>query len=55
VPLLSLEADTSRYFDTHHTHADTPEKLDPFKPARNAAAMAVVAYDLADLPGRLGD
>ena len=42
-----------RYFWYHHTEADTPDKLDPAEVAFNVAAMAVVAYVIADLPERL--
>lgn len=43
-----------RYFDYHHTEADTVDKVDPSELARSAAAMAVAAYVLAEMPGRLG-
>lgn len=55
VPLLSHDVDVSTYFDIHHTHADTLDKVDPVDLSRNVAAMAVVSYVLADMPGRLGD
>ena len=45
--------DGTRYFWYHHTEADTPDKLDPREVALNVAAMAVVAYVIADLPERL--
>ena len=32
VPLLSLAQDTSRYFDWHHSAADTLDKVDPARP-----------------------
>jgi len=50
---LGLEHDTSRYWDIHHTNADTFEKVDREDLARNVATMAVMAYVLADMPGRL--
>lgn len=53
VPLLGLEQDGTRYFDWHHTPADTLDKVDPVELAQNAAAMAVMAYVLADLPETL--
>jgi carboxypeptidase Q len=55
VPVMSHLADMSRYFDIHHTHADTVDKLDPTALARNAAAVAIMALALSEMPGRLGD
>lgn len=55
VPQLSHDVDVSTYFDYHHTHADTLDKVDRVELSKNVAAMAVVAYVLADMPGRLGD
>jgi carboxypeptidase Q len=54
VPAMSPEVDGSRYFTYHHTQADTVERLDPDEVALNVAAMAVMAYVVADLPARLG-
>ena len=48
VPLLSLRPDTTYYFDVHHTEADTPDKVAPHDLAMQAAAMAVMAFSLAD-------
>ncbi len=45
---LALEPDTSAYFDLHHSPADTFDKIDPDHLARNAAAMALMAYILAE-------
>jgi Zn-dependent M28 family amino/carboxypeptidase len=55
VALLSLNPDMTHYFDVHHTHADTLDKIDRHDLSRNVAAMAVVAYVLADMPVRLGE
>lgn len=55
VPSMSLDVDTSKYFLYHHTEADTVDKLDPVDMARCVAAVAVMAYVVADLPQRLGD
>jgi carboxypeptidase Q len=55
VPAMSLDVDTSQYFKYHHTEADTVDKLDPVDMARCVAAIAVMAYVVADLPQRLGD
>jgi carboxypeptidase Q len=53
VPGMSHVVDGTRYFWYHHTEADTPDKLDPAEVARNVAAMAIVAYVIADLPAAL--
>lgn len=55
VPVMSHVADGSKYFDIHHTWADTVDKLDPIALAKNAAAVAIMAYALSEMPGRLGD
>ena len=49
----SLNVDASRYFDIHHTHADTFDKVNPQELAACVAAMAVMAYVVADMPDRL--
>jgi carboxypeptidase Q len=53
VPLLGLWMDRSRYFDYHHSAADTLDKIDPRDLARDVAAVAVIAYVVADMPERL--
>jgi len=53
IPAMSLEVDGSRYFLIHHTPADTVDKIDPVEMAKCAAAMAVMAYVVAELPDRL--
>jgi carboxypeptidase Q len=55
VMLLGHRVDGSRYFDYHHTHADTIDKVDRAELSRSVAVMAAVAYILADMPGRLGE
>ena len=50
VPGLGLEVDGERYFWYHHSDGDTLDKLDPAEVARCVAAMAVMAYVIADLP-----
>ena len=50
VPSFGLWQDTRTYFDYHHTPADTFDKIAPRELAENAAAMAVLAYALANLP-----
>lgn len=54
VPLLGLRVEGSKYFDYHHTHADTLDKVDPAEFSQCVATLAVVCYVLADMPGRLG-
>jgi carboxypeptidase Q len=53
MPGMGLETDGTRYFWYHHTDADTLDKLDPEEVARCVAAMAVMAYVVADLPDPL--
>jgi carboxypeptidase Q len=55
IPGMSLEVDTSQYFQIHHTQADTVDKIDPVEMAKCAAAVTVMAYVVADLPFRLGE
>jgi len=55
VPGMSLDVDGSKYFLIHHTPADTVDKIDPVEMAKCAAAVAVMAYVVADLPQRLGE
>jgi carboxypeptidase Q len=55
MPGMSLEVDGSKYFLIHHTEADTIDKIDPVEMAKCAAAVAVMAYVVADLPERLGE
>jgi len=50
----NLEVDGSRYFDIHHTHADTLDKIDPRDLSLCVATLAVFAYTVADIPGSLG-
>jgi len=54
IPSLSFDG-TGDYFAFHHTQADTVDKIEPGDVSRAAAAIAVVTYVIADLPGRLGD
>ena len=53
VPGIGLRVDDRRYFWYHHTDGDTLDKLDPAEVARCVAAMAVMAYVVADLPAGL--
>jgi carboxypeptidase Q len=54
IPGLSLEVDGSKYFAIHHTQADTIDKIDPAEMSKCAAAMAVMAFVLAEMPMRIG-
>jgi carboxypeptidase Q len=47
IPAMSLEAD-GNYFLIHHTPADTIDKIDPMDVSRASAAIAVMAYVVAD-------
>jgi len=53
VPALELLTDNRTYFDIHHTEADTLDKVDPQQLADDVAAVAVLAYVVADMPDRL--
>jgi carboxypeptidase Q len=49
VPVMSLMVDGSKYFWYHHTDADTFDKIDFNEFNRCIAAMAIMAYVVADL------
>ncbi len=53
VPLLGLDVEGSRYFDVHHTWADTFDKIDRDELLACEAVLAATAYVLADMPERL--
>jgi carboxypeptidase Q len=53
VPGMGLRVEGEKYFWYHHTEADTIDKLDPREMAECVAAMAVIAYVVADMPERL--
>lgn len=53
VAAIGLRHDMSRYFDFHHSAADTFDKIDPEQLAQGVAVMATAAYVLADMPERL--
>jgi carboxypeptidase Q len=53
VPGMGLNVDGTRYFWFHHSEGDTLDKLDPHEVALCVAAMAVMAYVIADLPNPL--
>jgi carboxypeptidase Q len=53
VPTFSPLQDVRKYFDYHHTAADTLDKIDPRELRENAAVVAVLAYALANMSGEL--
>ncbi len=53
VPALGLHHDTSDYFVIHHTEADTFDKIVLEDMQKNTAAMAVMAWVLAEMEGTL--
>lgn len=50
VPLIGLVPDPTQYFDYHHTHADTLDKVNPEHLEAGAVAMARLAWALANAP-----
>jgi hypothetical protein len=50
VPLFALSQETGTYFDYHHTADDTFDKIEPESLDKAAAALAAMAYAVADLP-----
>jgi hypothetical protein len=53
VPGLAERTTGLHYFDWHHTETDTLDKVNPEDFRKNLAALAVMGYALADMPGRL--
>lgn len=53
VPAFGVMQDIRTYFDYHHTAADTLDKIVPQELRENAAAVAVLADALANLPAPL--
>ncbi len=52
VPAYGLFTHGERYFDYHHSHADTVDKVDPAELQRSATALAALAFWLADMEHR---
>jgi carboxypeptidase Q len=52
IPSMSVEGE-GNYFLLHHTPADTVDKIDPKDMSRASAAVAVIAYVVADMEERL--
>jgi carboxypeptidase Q len=53
VPLVSVVQDVTHYFDIHHSAADTLDKVDPVAFSQTSAAVAWLAYALAESVGNL--
>jgi carboxypeptidase Q len=53
MPSMSLYADLERYFETHHTAADTIDRIRPEEIAASVAAVATMVYVVADMPAKL--
>ena len=53
VPGLSELTVGTHYFDWHHSEADTLDKVNPEDFRKNMAALAVMGYVLADMPGQI--
>jgi len=53
VPGIGIIQDDRKYFDYHHSAADTLDKVDAQDLRENAAAMAVMGYALASMAGPL--
>ena len=53
VPGLAVRTSGAHYFDWHHSRADTADKVKLEDLRGNIAAMAVMAYVLADMPDTL--
>ncbi|MDG1875406.1 MAG: M20/M25/M40 family metallo-hydrolase [Mariniblastus sp.] len=52
---MGLNVDGRLYFNTHHTWADTVDKVRPKELTDCAITLAVAAYVIADMPNRLGE
>ena len=53
VPGLAVRTAGTHYFDWHHSRADTTDKVKLEDLRANIAAMAVMAFILADMPDTL--
>jgi carboxypeptidase Q len=52
VPLFGLKLDMSTYFDVHHSMADTLDRIDPVHLKKSVAALATMAFVVADRESR---
>jgi Iap family predicted aminopeptidase len=55
VPGISPRTAGGRYFEWHHTDADTLDKIAPEDFRKHVAGLAVLVYGLANMPGRLAE
>ena len=53
MPIMGLDVVIDKYFWYHHSLKDTIDKLDPDEVAECVAAVAVMAFIVADMPERL--
>ena len=53
VPGIGVNHDTAHYWEIHHTKADTFEKVIKLDMQKNIAAVAIMAFVLADMDGTL--
>jgi carboxypeptidase Q len=53
VPAMDLDVAGATYFDYHHSHGDTLDKVDPRQLQDMTAALATYAWTLAEWEGRL--
>jgi carboxypeptidase Q len=53
VPMLAYQGDATRYFQIHHTAADTIDRIAPEEVSKAAAALAVITYVAAEMPEAL--
>jgi hypothetical protein len=53
VPGFGVHTVGEHYFDWHHTHADTLDKVDPENLRKATALLGIYGYILADMPERL--
>jgi carboxypeptidase Q len=52
-PTMAYLGEPQRYFQIHHTPADTVERISPDEVSKAAAAIAVMIYVVAEMPERL--
>jgi carboxypeptidase Q len=52
-PTMAYLGDPQKYFQIHHTPADTVERIAADEVSKAAAAIAVMTYIVADMPERL--
>ncbi len=53
VPTMAIIGDADRYFQIHHTPADTVERIDPQEVAKATAGIAAFTWVIADMEERL--